>query len=225
MLVGMTIPVLVNFSGLIELLNTVRTAHSIRYHIVDNSTANHSVAESWNLGCRTLFDAGCGVVIVANDDIVLCPHSIDNLVDCWRETDAWIVTAANLRGGPSPEQVKIMVPKPPYRVHAHPDFSFFLLPRHTWDRVGEFDENFLRAYFEDNDYHARVVLAGGTAVSTSAAPMYHYGGGTQNHGVTPVVSGNEFSANAAYFQRKWGHAVVTEESLMRQHYYPTPFKP
>ena len=196
----MTIPVLVNFSGLIELLNTVRTEHTLRYHIVDNSVANRSVAESWNLGCRTLF-ASCDVVIVANDDIVLCPDTIDNLVECWRETNAWIVTAANLRGGPSPAQVKELIPKPPYRVHAHPDFSFFSMPRSTWERVGEFDENFRRAYFEDNDYHARVVLAGGTAVSTDAAAMYHHGGGTQNRGA-PVVSGAEFTANAAYFQHK-----------------------
>jgi GT2 family glycosyltransferase len=39
-------------------------------------------------------------------------------------------------------------------------FCVFLLKRFAFERVGRFDERFYPAYFEDNDYHRRMKLAG-----------------------------------------------------------------
>jgi GT2 family glycosyltransferase len=40
------------------------------------------------------------------------------------------------------------------------NWSAFLLPKSVFDKVGQFDEDFEKCYFEDNDYHYRMKLEG-----------------------------------------------------------------
>jgi len=71
--------------------------------------------------------------------------------------------------------------------------------------VGSFDERLYPAYFEDNDYHYRIRLAGMRAITHPPAMFYHYGSRTQNEaGGAPLVPGNVFDENRRRYIQKWG---------------------
>jgi GT2 family glycosyltransferase len=75
----------------------------------------------------------------------------------------------------------------------------------TIEDIGYFDENFVPAFYEDNDYHNRIKLAGGFARRITRAPYYHFGSVTaRSSGVTSNRAGNIF-----YF--KWN---ATPEECM-----------
>jgi hypothetical protein len=226
--IGLTMPIATNFDGAMAAINSFRSTQCrLCFYLVNNTAARRSVAASWNLGCEVLFARGVPAVIVANDDILCSPTAIDGLVGCWQETQVDLVSGVDLHESMPPEEILHYTGQPGYEFTPWPDFSFFLLPRTTWERVGRFDESFLKAYFEDDDYQARGTLLGLRFVGTTAAPFYHFGGRTavneSNKGIDIYVSDSDFEANREYFLEKWGHEPVVGNERMRQVYYPTPF--
>ena len=227
MRIGITIPTLSNYGGLIESINSMRSSqHHLEFSIVNTGMTGLSVAAAWNGGVDDLLRRGCGAVIVSNDDVLCHRGTIDGLVAAWLDGDADLVSARNVRGtvGVLDFLTSDIACVGPFDEGPSPDFSFFLLPSKTWEVVGRFDENFRPAYFEDNDYHARLVLSGLRAVNTSRAPFYHFGSGTQNADPKKAaVPAAIFDANRDYFVAKWGRPPVNDEAEMRVVYYPTPF--
>lgn len=248
---GILIPTMGNWPGLVDMLNSIQTKHRHELCILDNLRIRRSVAQAWNDGCDMLFDNGMDAVVVANDDILLHPDTIDSLVDASHHTGAWIVTADNVRDRLLVEAgVGSLIPN--HNAHLaylpilaqrfladttcvadgiyttyKPDMSFFLLRKKTWEKIGRFDENFKPAYFEDNDYHARIELAGGYIMRYTGSLVFHYGGMTQYHPQNPqdgvVVGTDAYKKNAEFFLAKWGHEPVHTKEEMLVHYYKTPF--
>lgn len=185
---------------------------------------NIGLTLAWNQGVQEARELGCEYVLIANNDIILNPYTIDNLVKALDEHPEWgMATAVNERGwcdangGPFSVLTKT-IPLSPTDAES-PDFSCFMLKMATFDRVGEFDVEFSRrgrAYFEDNDYHYRMKMAGLPARCITSAPYYHYGSQTQHQNVTPIVPSEGFIANRDYFIEKWGGMPGSET-------YRTPF--
>jgi GT2 family glycosyltransferase len=100
----------------------------------------------------------------------------------------------------------------------HPDFSAFMISKETYETIGQFDDGFFPAYFEDNDYHYRINLAGMKAITYPMAIYYHYGSRTQTEAKqgVPVVSNTLFEINRERYVRKWG-------GLPGQEKFKTPF--
>jgi GT2 family glycosyltransferase len=70
-------------------------------------------------------------------------------------------------------------------------------------RVGVFDEGFKIAYFEDNDYHHRMMDEDVKAECDLWAWFSHYGSRTiKEAGIAPLH--DQFNANREYFLKKWG---------------------
>jgi GT2 family glycosyltransferase len=82
------------------------------------------------------------------------------------------------------------------------NFSCFALTPETINKVGLFDENFKIAYFEDNDYHYRMIDLGIDAVRDLWAPFVHFVSRTVREGI--VDHNDAFARNRAYFMSKWG---------------------
>ena len=228
MKIGITIPVLNNFHGLLDSINSMRSKYPLQFCIVDNKLVPKSVAEAWNQGIDFLFSQGCKYVLVVNDDVLFTSFTIDNLVAVMKEKKAGIVTGNNVQGEyKNPVQVLTMRSVPEEVYAPNPDFSCFLLSKRTWDTVGRFDENFKPAYFEDNDYHARIALAGLSAIRCSSAPYFHFGSVTANAMRRTEAEEKEraasFVRNRVYFKMKWGYLPVDTEVEMRERYYATPF--
>ncbi|MCJ2562840.1 MAG: hypothetical protein LN417_01950, partial [Candidatus Thermoplasmatota archaeon] len=69
-----------------------------------------------------------------------------------------------------------------------------------------FDENFVPAYHEDNDYHRRMILRGdGQQIFSVDVPFLHHGSVTINRTKkTAEEWGPKFEKCRAYYVKKWG---------------------
>jgi GT2 family glycosyltransferase len=181
---------------------------------------NSGTARSWNYGIADGFEKGADYVLVLNNDILCHPECINRMARRMQRNDVALATAFDVREEVAAPEDVFRIPadsKDGVAESAHPNFSAFALTRDCWETVGTFDEGFFPAYFEDNDYHRRIVLAGLKAVAHPPAMFYHYGSRTQNEsGASPVVPGDLFEKNRAYYASKWGGPPGAES-------YATPF--
>jgi len=178
--------------GTVKLLDSL--AGSPNYVIIRNG-ANIGVAKAWNQIIRTcLSDPEFKYVFIMNNDLILNEHSLDPLIEFVEaHADYGIVSGINTKEH-KVEEGRIS--------DGCCDFSAFLLCRSCIEKVGLFDENFVLAYFEDNDYHERVKRAGVKSCMVWWSPFYHIGSRTITEGGVDHVAA--FERNREYFKRKWG---------------------
>jgi len=173
--------------------------------VVHTDPLSYSLADKWNLGVRTCIDAGCDVFLICNNDIIFAPCTIDNLVARISKGDVGMVTAHNIRGAlADPKEIHEATPPELPSEAPHPDFSCFMISRDTWEVVGEFDTKFIPMYFEDGDYHLRMSKAGIRAITTTAAPYYHYGSTTQHAVPGGMCKPAQFDRLREYLRSKHG---------------------
>ena len=181
----------------------------------------------WNMGIQAAFDDGCDYVLVMNNDIVLSPSTIDNLVKRMEKGDAVMVTAVNVQHTVNPEEIlTTYVEYKEENDNEHPDFSCFMISEKTIEKVGWFDENYYVAYFEDNDMHGRIAMLGEKAITIACAPYHHYGSQTsrQNPHLRAIIE-EAFIRNREYFCKKFGYrpAPLSDVPEMREKYLKTPY--
>jgi len=170
-----------------------------------------SLSEAWNRGVReALSDPECEYLFVINNDVIFHPETIDNLIESLHDTGYSMVTCNNIAPNMTIDQFKDMKidtnkdhdmrPITNWREEG-PDFSGFLITKKTIDEIGYFDENYYPAYYEDNDYHIRILKAGKHAKRISRAPFYHFGSMTtvKNPGLSSTSS-----ITRGKFIEKWG---------------------
>jgi len=95
-------------------------------------------------------------------------------------------------------------------------WACFLQREECWRAVGEYDELLWPAYFEDNDYHYRMRLAGLDYVVPAGGAVTHVGSATL-HALPEVhrrTVDHHFRLNQAYYVRKWG-GLPGEERFTR----------
>lgn len=160
------------------------------------------MAESWNLGLRTLFAAGAPYVLVINNDVRLKPETYRVLVESGLRFATGVGVATK-------EQFEAPFVR---NDRNHPDYSCYLIRRECWEKVGPFDENFKVAFYEDNDYHVRMWRAGIRGVCIGI-PFWHFGSATlkgmdaSEMGRTKVV----IEGNKERFHTKYGCYPGTPE--------------
>jgi GT2 family glycosyltransferase len=191
--VGLVVPTYKNFVGFAELMHSVD--YPITPIVIPNWIVNLGVSKGWNAGIKRAIYQGQDFVLISNDDVVLGPGTIAKLVASMAlGFDLVSVTARNsldVRDDPGFGEA--------------PDFSCFMIrPKLFTDKFGFFDEEFSPAYFEDNDMHYRMKLAGGMAVNRLDAVSMHKGSVTQNWNGQQVVTGDMFRLNESYYILKWG---------------------
>jgi len=95
-------------------------------------------------------------------------------------------------------------------------FSAFAVSKSAVAATGWFDENFVPAYYEDNDWAYRSRLAGVPAAEIPNRLRHH---GSVTIGSNPLyreANHQSFTRNGSYYQRKWG-------GLPGRELYQTPF--
>jgi len=213
--IAIIIPIVNNFGGAVQALQSVNTKHSWTPIILPQWREPKPLSAAWNKGIDEAFnEKSFDYALVINDDIIFAPCTIDNLVTEFenQSEDVLMLTGSNTRididekygtplgafGYPDPGITG--------NFREHPDFSCFMIDRRLPEIVGKFDENFIPAYFEDNDMHYRIQLAGCKAGCTYSAPYYHFGSQTAK----PESFHETFRANREYYVRKWGAAPGQE---------------
>lgn len=102
-----------------------------------------------------------------------------------------------------------------------PDFSCFCVSRRFGQEVGRFDEEFYPAYFEDNDAHRRIQLAGFEA--GALAPYWHFRNGTlrTDDQQRAIIQANFENCKRRYCA-KWGAPYDNSNPISRET-FTTPF--
>lgn len=190
-----------------------------RFHgkleVVNEPGVVRSVAGAWNLGARLALAAGATFVAFVANDTRLRETCLDELVAFGERTDKALWSGIRYDDRPQID---------PSAVTDGADFTCFMLRPSTLETYGWFDPNFKPAYFEDNDYYARVVLGGGECRVVHAAQFYHHGSATVR--LDPEAAHHVrywFEINRSYFARKWGvsdPAGAREQVLERYYHHP-----
>ncbi len=175
--------------------------------------------KSVNYGVNDAWGRGYDYALVCNNDTLLHPEALWRLVEGFekeREEDIGMVTCMDVRGETSPSMLAVMSTKEKEACQEapNPNFSAFMIDRECWEDVGEMDEVFAPAYFEDNDYHYRMKLTGKVAIVYPPALFYHYGSATQNEAQEngqPMVPSPAFEANRNAYAKKWGGVPCDEK--------------
>lgn len=142
---------------------------------------NLGVSGSWNFGIQKFRDSD--YILFLNDDVVIGNTQLQEIHDRLLTKEFWLATGSSL-------------------------WSMFTMAKPCWEYFLEkdgyvFDEKFFPAYFEDNDFHYRIVMAN---------KEMHVGSGEMN----PVIFRNSmtikkdpkinfgFGPNQQYYVQKWG---------------------
>ncbi len=209
---------LVNY--LQETLASIKSKHDFEILLVDNGSndgktrewiessgydrilneENVGVSKAWNQIINWgLSHNGCDIVFILNNDIVLHEMALDYMLESVFECEKDAISGVNI--GNKPVMLTAWQ-KPIHRYSPAMNFSCFGLTAQTIKRVGLFDENFEMGYFEDNDYHQRIMVEGLDSVCDMYAQFTHYGSRTIKEG--GVQHEPYFTQNREYFKRKWG---------------------
>lgn len=190
---------------------------------ISDPEGSTGLAYNWNLGIQMAIEDGCDLFLILNNDIILHPQTIDNLVERIMEGDLVMATGVNVALYCTPETIKDY-PVGERSETEHPDFSCFMINMRFLESIGWFDEHYNGAYMEDCDTHARIALAGEKAVTCNQCPYYHYASQTilRNPQVADEIR-QRHHENQQYFASKWGCNHVNDVEDMRKVYWKTPF--
>lgn len=160
-------------------------------HITANNK-NYGVAESWNILCKKIFDGVTGFsepcigALILNDDIYL---------------------------GKKEDDVKKFVLENVFSLATTTGtWCAFMVMRSTFKTVGVFDSAFYPAYFEDNDYAYRLLLAGipHKAYEFMNPEIYR---NSQTIEKDPSLN-YRFEENKKHYIEKWGGEPYKETFLV-----------
>lgn len=142
----------------------VELMHRVLHVRADNR--NLGVAASWNHGCRYGFAAGAYFVTIASTSVRMWDggHGLCRTADLAAENSQW-----------------------PYGFESMNGWHLFTVGYKTWAEVGEFDERFYPAYFEDNDYIWRMRCAG----------ILEPAGGDRAHRMIPWIGALKYADETA----------------------------
>ena len=245
MKIGIIIPAINCLEYSKKTIESIQTKHDYEIIFMDNGSTDgtkqwlqsrHDIisyfnpvvkglAGLWNMAIKRAIDDGCSLFLVLNNDIVLSKNAIDNMVEKMETEKYVMVTGVNDQTILPEEMINLKKEYDPNEPdNEHPDFSCFMINKKTIEKIGWFDDNYCVAYFEDNDYAARIGLSGEKAVSTISATYYHYGSKTvqENKDMHEIIK-NAFEKNKEYFKSKWGSEPVGDVPKMLKTYYKNPF--
>lgn len=181
--------------------------------------ANRGVAAGWNQGLRA---ATGECLMVLNNDVLVAGDWLERMVRAaYSIPGAGLVgTRTSLGGGPQrlvPDYEDVAdFPLFARRYSQLADGSWFevarvvavamLWRREVYERLGEFDERFAPANFEDDDYSLRALKAGYRNVIANDVFVHHVGSASHSRDRTernPMVH-----RNAERLRAKWGAAAA-----------------
>lgn len=188
--------------------------------------------KSVNYGVNDAFERGFDIAFVCNNDIIMHPEAIGRIVEGFlrsfesegRPLDVGMVTCVDVSGemnerSIAPQNISqlIALDREGTAVALHPCFSAFAVSKPTWETIGEFDEVFAPAYFEDNDYHYRMQVGGIDAIAYPPAMFYHFASRTTREAAEPgreIVTNKSFEKNRSMYALKWGGQPGNEKFVI-----------
>lgn len=154
------------------------------------------LAKAWNMGIKRLLELGCDYIIISNLDVVL-QDSVDNLIKFAQEKKDGVMWTGKCINTVKPTSEVID------HINCWDHFSFFMVDKTFFERVGMFDENYRRAYFEDVDMIWRIHLLHEIAYCCPTCGFLHHGQTTSRDNNGTLLANMPIDNNKEYFLRKW----------------------
>jgi len=188
------------------------------------SENNLGVAGGFNLGVIQALREGSDYVLILNNDTVVDPSMIDELVGASAKADDCGVLMPKIVHYDRPQIIwsvgaryRRFPPAIVMRGLNKPDDGRFdlleeipfaptcglLIPRRTFDRVGLFDDGYF-FYFDDWDYSIRVRQAGMSILYVPTARLYHKVSSTIQREGRPPFYWRTWGASGARYYRRFG---------------------
>jgi GT2 family glycosyltransferase len=160
--------------------------------IIYKAPRNLGVAGSWNFLIKRAIEQGETNFLILNDDVILkkSERVIEEIINSGKlnNHNFFVCYTSN-------------------------HWSSYILNKEIYDLVGEFDENFKKCFYEDNDYAYRMKLNGvNYHIDQRLNPEVFLNNGSTL--IDPSLRGDQ--ENREYFVRKWG-GMPNEEKFL------TPF--
>jgi len=201
--VGLVIPVLNNFDGAMDLIYSAKTRENeLKIYVQPQYRYQVPLSQAWNNGIKQAITDGCDYIIVANDDTLFAPHSIDEWVDRMSQEPENVVLTAPLdvkKTFDDPFEIVFSDSDTSYEFEENELFSMFMVRKDFWERCGWFDENFDPCWWEDNDMHYRITLLG-FSITKYTVPYIHLGSISTKKMNLPINS----LKSQEYYRKKWG---------------------
>jgi len=136
---------------------------------------NIGVAASWNILCKSIFRT-CNYALILNDDIYL---------------------------GKRIYQIKeLIAKKPEVFMRCVLDWCAFVIPKSVYEKVGEFDECFFPAYYEDSSYEYRMKMKAVPMIKTPELNPHQYAKSMSIEKDPSIVDGSK--KNRMLYIEMWG---------------------
>jgi len=174
---------------------------------IDND--ENCLSKAWNIGLKKLFKEHKFVFVSGNDSLSPSDSDLKQMVKVLKQNPHYGVLSANHTQDPLVYKYLTKAPfSKNYELenvsHGDGSFSFFLISKECYEDVGNFDENFKPAYFEDNDYLERLWLKGYAPKMLIDIIYYHLVQGSVKLNKTTASKYPEFmNKNLKYFREKW----------------------
>lgn len=182
--------------------------------VIDNPT-NLGVSAGWNQGIRA---ATGDYVMILNNDVILAPGSIENLVRCAINHPQSGIVAPRTNNIAGPQKIEgfdyVADDRVPGQLieimeaNALASWQFpmikgfcMLMPREVIQKVGYFDEAFGFGNFEDDDYSQRVARAGYELRVANDSVIFHYG--SASFGQANIDWDQQMIKNQEIYNTKW----------------------
>lgn len=147
-------------------------------HVIRND--KNILARAWNKGVKYALENDFDYFLIPNLDVISTHKTIDQLVNLAEEfPDAvlWCATESKDRGGFRSINNEY---QPSLALESH-SFSYFMIDKNLFEKVGEFHEGYTPAYFEDWDMRDRIFASGNYAVRGNHIIFFHYENGTRRN--------------------------------------------
>lgn len=144
---------------------------------------NIGVAASWNMICQMAFKNGYTHVLILNDDVII---------------------------NRTPEELEKWLDAVKMDFYTGRGYYSFIMPESTFKKVGEFDENYYPAYYEDTDYSYRLRINSMRVLDTDLLKPDVLR--TSKSGEKDPTLYNNIAQNRDYYTRKWGGEPSKETS-------------
>jgi GT2 family glycosyltransferase len=150
--------------------------------IVHEPDYNYGVAKSWNLLCNTIFQYNENALIL-NDDIYL-GYGTDVVENAIKKSKVGIIQSEK-------------------------NWCVICINQNLFEMIGDFDEVFYPAYYEDSDYLYRMKLEGiRQDVDATLNPLIFRA--SQTYEKNPELVNEAMQNNRLRYIKKWGNSPLLE---------------
>lgn len=219
-----------------RMLESVQSFYNCDVLVIDNGSTDNTVAymkkrgirtivkkqgvaEAWNTGVQIGYNEGYDYVLLCNNDIVLVPTYVDELVKIIERRKCAAVVGLEINkdrySSPHnlPQQIKDL--ESPVGTMQPGDYSATLLSRGAIEMTGLFDVQFGPRYQIDDDHLLRLRLAGGELIRTYMVTFFHAGGGVcHNMPEERDKMDEEWAKNVELFKKKWRIEMYAERDKL-----------